>query len=165
MPTTRVRVAGSGFTSFNYKGQTLAWLTNVTDQGQRPGAAPQAITPIDAKYPQEIVTPRFLGMGTLTFTITEVWNQPVWQQLAGLETATAGIIDPTGANGVFERLAADPSEVWCQMIIKPPGSAVWRTKTYHNVVVYEIDDTETIEVGTMSVGRTISATYTHTTRS
>lgn len=163
MPNSRVRVRGSGFTSFNYKGQTIAWLTSVTDQGQAPGARPEAITPIDSKFPQEIVTPRYLGMGQINFTITELWNVPVWQQLSGLSEATAGIIDPTGDNGVFERLAADSSEVWCQTIIRAPDGRT-RSKTYHNVVIFEIDDTETIEIGAMSIGRNIQAVYTHTTR-
>ena len=34
----------------------------------------------------------------------------------------------------------------------------------HNVVVYEIDDTETVTMGQMSIGRNISAVYTHKTR-
>jgi hypothetical protein len=163
MPVTQVRVRGSGFTSFNYRGQPIAWLTNFTDQGQRPGAAPEAITPLDAKYPQAIVTPRYLGMGTITFTITELWNGPVWQQLVGLENAV-GIIDPIRDNGVLESIAAETSPITCQMIIKVPGQQnQWRSRTYHNVLIYDIDDTEVITIDAMSVGRNISAVYTHKT--
>lgn len=156
MPYNRVRVVGSGFTSFNYNGQPLMWLTNLVDSGQRPGRAPEAITPLGWKHPIEIATPRYLDMGTLTMTITELWNQPVWQQLQGL-AETTNIID------VFEALAREPAEVTCTLIIKPPGSAVWRGKTYHGVIVTGIDDSENVSIDALSVGRTITAAYTHTT--
>lgn len=152
---SNVRVRGSGFTSFNYRGQTLAWLTNFNDDGQRPGVGAEAVHPLGDKYPREIVTPRFLNMGTLSMTITELWNAPVWQQLVGLEGVN-DIID------VFQALASDPSEVWCQMLIKAPDGR-FRGKTYHNVVITGIPTGETVEIGSLSVGRDITAVYTHTT--
>jgi hypothetical protein len=156
MSFNQVRVVGSGFTSFSYKNTVLAWLERVDDTGQDPGTQPEAITPLGQKYPIEIVTPRYLGMGTLTLTVRELWNAPVWWQLAGLE-GTNDIIS------VFERLAEEPSEVTCTMIIQPPGTTTYRGKTYHGCVVTNIDQRESIWIGALSVPRTLTVAYTHTT--
>lgn len=160
MPQTKVRVVGSGFTTFNYRGVPIAFLDSFTDSGQRPfsntGAGWEAITPLGDKHPREIVTTRVLAEGTLALTILELWNEPVWFQLGGL----AGTWDIVS---VYERLAADPSEVTCQMIIKPPGSSVWRGKVYHGCVVTDIGDGETVRVGALSFPRVITVVYTHAT--
>ena len=34
MPQTQVRVVGSGFSTFLYNNQSLAWLESITDSGQ-----------------------------------------------------------------------------------------------------------------------------------
>lgn len=156
MPQTRTRVVGSGFTTFNYQGKTIAFLDRFTDSGQAPIAAPEAVIPLDARHPVEIATPRVLAEGTITATIRETWNEPVWYQLAGLGGAET-IID------VFERLAEQAGDVTCQMIIKPPGAAFWRGKVFHGCVVTGIQDGETVEVGALTVARNITITYTHTT--
>jgi len=151
----RVRVVGSGFTSFSWRGQTLMWLDEVTDTGQDPGVAPESITPLGFRHPIEIVTPRFLGMGTLTLQLRELWNEPVWWQLTGL-AGTNDIIS------VFEVLAAEQSDVTCTMIIQPPGGAPPRGKVYHDCVVTGIDQRERVVIGALSVPRVITVAYTHT---
>lgn len=161
MPQTQVRVVGSGFTTFNYRGVPIAFLDSFTDTGQAPfagggGAGWEPVTPLGDRHPREIVTTRVLSEGTLTLSIRELWNQPVWYQLAGLAGA-ADIIQ------VYERLAQDPSEVTCQMIIKPPGGNAWRGKIYHGCVVVTIDDRETVSIGALTMPRTITVVYTHTT--
>lgn len=159
MPQTRVRVAGSSFSAFSYNGKPIAFLDRIQDAGQRPMGQPyQAITPIGARVPQEIVTQRVLAEGSLVLTIRELWNEPVWWQLAGLE----GTHD---IGAVYDRLAANPNLVTCQMIIKPPGvdGSRWRGKEYHSCVVTAIDDSETIEAGSLSVPKTITVVYAYTT--
>lgn len=156
MPRTRTRVVGSGFTSLSYQGRPIAFLDRFTDSGQRPIAPPEAVTPLDAKRPVEIATARVLGPGTITATIRETWNEPVWFQLAGL-AGTETIVD------VYERIAAAPGEVTCQMLIKPPGAPTWRGKVYHGCVVSDIDDGETVEIGALTIARNITIMYTHTT--
>lgn len=157
---TRVRVVGSGFTTFNYRGVPIAFLDSFTDSGQRPysatGAGWESVTPLGEKHPIEIVTTRVLSEGTLSLTIRELWNEPVWFQLAGL-SGTWNIVD------VYERLAADPTEVTCQMIIKPPGASAWRGKVYHGCVVTDIADGETVSIGALSFPRVLTVVYTHTT--
>lgn len=157
MPETRVRVVGSGYTTFNYKGLPLAFLESFIDSGQAPvGTAYEAITPLGAFHPTDIVTQKVLGVGTLSLSIKELWNEPVWWQLAGLEgTDTIG--------DVFERLRAEPSFVTCTKIIQPPNAPP-RGLQYHNCVVYAVDDGDTVTTASLSISRNISIAYTHKTR-
>jgi len=99
-----------------------------------------------------------LAGGTLMLTIRELWNQPVWWQLAGL-AGTWSIVD------IFAALAANPNYVTASLIIKPPGTAhqpgSWRGKLYQNVVVVDINDGDTVTVGALAVTKGITAAYTH----
>lgn len=156
MPETQVRVVGSGFTTFNYQGQAIAFLDGFSDTGQQPIVAPEPITPLGDRYPREIATARVLDMGTLTVTIRELWNAPVWWQLAGLN----GVEDIVA---VYEALASNPSDVTCQMIIKPPGGRPWRGKVYHGCLITRIDDRENVTIAGLSFPRTLDIVYTHTT--
>lgn len=159
MPQTKARVVGSGFTSFNYAGKVLAYCTSVQDSGVQPVSSAggvQAIHPLGARHPIEFVTPRAVTHGTLGLTLVELWNEPVWWQLQNLYGAS-DIVE------VYQRLADDPNQVTCQMVIRPPGSNVVRGKLYHNCVVVSIPDDETITVGALAVPRNIQVAYTHTT--
>lgn len=158
MPQTKVRVVGSGFTTFNYNGKPIAYLDSFTDSGQTAigGAGWEAITPLGSPYPIEIATGRVLAAGTITATIRELWDGPIWQQFQGLESAES-IVDVWAA-------LANMGEVTCQMIIKPPASNMKpRTKVYHGCVVTAIDDGEQVTIGALSIARQIQIVYTHTT--
>jgi len=158
----QVRVVGSGYSTFNWKGKPIAWLEQVEDSGQRAfsdaGAPYQFIQPIGARTPVEIATSRVLQGGTLNLTIREVWNHPVWWEIKEL-AGTNNIVE------VFERLAADPSYVTCSTVIRPPnGVGRPRGKTYHNCVVVDISDNDTITVGGLAVTKGIVVAYTHSTK-
>lgn len=163
MAQTKVRVVGSGFSTFNYNGKPIAFLEGLEDSGQRAfsdlGQPFQFIHPLGQSHPVEIATSRVLQGGTLVMTIRELWNAPVWQQLQGL-AKSQNIVD------IFAALARDPSYVTCQLIIKPPGtennSSAWRGKIYHNVTIVDINDGDTITVGALAVTKGITAAYTHT---
>lgn len=162
MPQSKVRVVGSGFTTFNYRGKPIAFLESVEDSGQDPysggmGGAVQAIYTLASNRAEEIVTTRVLGTGTLTMTIRELWNKKVWQQLEGLRDVNGEITD------IYRAFAEDPSLVTCQMIQKPPGSNVWKSTEYHNCIITAVDNSESVSIGAMSVGRTIVVAYTHKT--
>ena len=165
MPNTQVRVVGSSYTTFNYKGQAIAFCEAIEDSGQRAfsdlGQPYQFIHPLGQTHPIEIATSRVLQGGTLMLTIRELWAAPVWNQLSGL-AGTQNIVE------IFARLANDPAYVTCQQIIKPPGSesnpAAWRGKTYHNCVIVDINDGDTITVGALAVTKGITIAYTHTSR-
>ncbi len=164
MPQGKVRVVGSSYTTFSYNNKPIAFCEAVEDQGQRAfsdiGQPFQFIHPLGAIHPVEIATSRVLQGATLGLTIRELWNAPVWQQLAGL-AKTQNIVD------IFKALAADPSVVTCQMVIKPPGTentpSAWRGKIYHSCTVVDINDGDTITVGALAVTKGITVAYTHTT--
>lgn len=163
MANQKVRVVGSGYSTFLYKGKPIAYLEQLEDSGQRAfsdaGAPYQFIQPIGARTPIEIATSRVLGGGTLNLTIRELWNAPVWAQLERRLAQAQNIVD------IFELLAQDPSYVTCQTTISPPsGAGRPRGKIYHNCVVVDISDNDTITVGGLAVTKGIVVAYTHSTK-
>src|ERR1017187_9134333 len=124
---TKTRVVGSGFTTFTFNGQAIAYLTAVTDSGQTPvggnsGPGYDVVLSLGDHYPSEVATSRVLGIGTLVATVTELWNAPAWQQLNGL-VGTNNTID------VFEAVSNNfPGTLGLQavMVIKPQGSGSYR---------------------------------------
>jgi hypothetical protein len=161
MPNTRVRVVGSGFTTFSYNGHPIAFLEGIEDSGQRAfsdaGQGYQFIHPLGERHPIEVATSRVLAGGTLNLTIRELWNTWVWEQLFGL-AGTRNIVD------VFEVLARNPAYVTCQTVIQPPGGGRPRGKNYHNCTVVDISDNDTITVGALAVTKGIVVAYTHSSQ-
>lgn len=165
MPNGQARVTGSGYSVFSYAGKPIAFLLSVEDSGQAAwsdkGQAYEFIHPLGSRTPVEIATSRVLQGGTLQLTIQELWNQAIWEHLAGL-TGTNNIVE------IFDRLAATPNYVTAQTIIKPPGTestpSKWRGKVYHNVTLVGIADGDTITVGGLAVAKPVVAAYTHSSR-
>lgn len=161
MPQTKTRIVGSGFTTLEYAGKRIAFLDSFKDTGQAPigpGGSPNAavaVQPLDAPHPVEIVTGTYLGAGTITATIRELWNAPVWYQLTGL-AGRRTITD------VWAALRNSPSNVTCRMVIRPPGGTP-RGKLYHGCVITAIPDGETVSLGLLTVTKEINIMYTHTT--
>lgn len=163
MPNTKVRVVGSGYTTFEYAQKTIAFCEGIEDSGQRAfsdlGQPYQFIHPIGYTHPIEIATSRVLQGGTLMLTIRELWNHAVWEQLRGL-AGTSNIVE------IFARLADRPQYVTCTSIIKPPGTdgqpGKWRGKQYQNCVIVDINDGDTVTVGALAVTKGITIAYTHT---
>jgi hypothetical protein len=160
MPKTQVRVVGSGFSTFLYNNQSLAWLEAIKDSGQTvlggaSGAGWEAIQPLGLLHAQEVVTGRYLNPGTLSVVIRELWNQWAWEQMQGL----------AGTNNLAEVFAAMAAmgTITCQFIIKPPGSSTWRGNVFNNCTVTYIDDSETVGIGSLSIARRIDLLYTHKT--
>ena len=151
-----VRTVGSNYTTFNYAGRPIAYLEGVDDSGQEAlGQAVEFIHPLGYRYPTDVVTSRVLDGGTMRLTIRELWHEEIWEQLAGL-AGTTNIID------VFERLAQTPQYITCTKIITPPTGRRYG-KTYHKCVIFGIPDGDTIAIGSLSVAKSISIAYTHTT--
>lgn len=160
MPYSKSRISGSGYTTLEYAGKSIAYLLSFTDSGQKSfgggsGAGFDVVHPLGDRHPREIVTSRILNAGTITASIQELWNAPVWYQLAGL----AGRRTLTD---VWAALDAAPGPVTAQMLIRPPNGPI-RGKLYHGVIITAIDDGETVSVGSLLVPRNISMAYTHTT--
>jgi hypothetical protein len=155
MPHTNSRIVGSGFTSFTYNGQGIAFLDEVHDSGQAPIRQYEAVTPLGDYYPREFALPRVKSEGQLQFIIRELWWSPVWWGLALLNN-TYNIVD------VYNAQAGTASPISCQTIIrKPPGTAsnANRGWTYHNVNIITIDDREVVQIGALTMPRTLTAVY------
>lgn len=152
MPESLSRVGGSGWTSFSWRGTTLAWLQVVADQAPAPVAQAQAVQALDDEHPREIVTARAVGPGTLRLTVYELWNGPVWQQLPGLETA-ATLLDVL-------KQQVNLGDISCRKVIRIPGGR-FRTKVYYGCTITDSDDGEQINIGTMTIPKSLTVMYTH----
>lgn len=155
-PKQRARNLGSNYTTLRYAGQNIAYLEAVQDMGQRPVNTVQSVHPLGYRHPIEFVTPRAVQYGTLVLTIRELWNEEIWEQMAGL-SGTKDIVE------VFERLAQQQNYVTCSKIITPPNGQKYG-KTYHRCTITDIDDGETFDITTLSVPKRITVAYTHTTK-
>lgn len=164
MPVSQVRVVGSGYSTFTYNGKIIAFLEQVEDSGQRAfsdaGLPYQFIQPIGARHPTEIAVSRVLQGGTLNLTIRELWNTYIWEQLGDKSlVGTRNIVD------IFDVLAANPTYITCQAVIRPPNNAGKpRGKNYHNCQIVDISDNDTITVGGLAVTKGLVVAYTHTTK-
>lgn len=149
---SKVRVGGSGFTTMTWRGTRLAYLQTLQDTPPQPVAGAQTVQPIDEPVPLEIVTAHAVGPGTLRMTFFELWNTPVWSQLPGLE-GTDTLLDVL-------RRQIQLGEISCRKLIRSPGG-IMRAKVYHNMVVTDIDEGEQVLINTMSLPKTMTMQYTH----
>jgi len=164
IPNQRVRVVGSGFTVFHWNfpgsGNTvIAFAKEVSVSSVQPvGTGFEVIQPLNSTRPIEIITPGAHGAGQLTLTLTELYNKKVWQRLAGL----------TGANNIIDimRIIAENGEgVKITRTIKPPSGigGANQITTYHDCVVTQMGDDETVGIETMSVNKVMTVMYTYAT--
>lgn len=151
---SKSRIGGSGFTTMLWQGQRLAYLQVLQDTPPTPVATAQAVQPIDEPVPLEIVTSQAVGVGTLRVTFYELWNSPVWSTLPGLE----------GTNNLLEVLKRQIQlgNVTMQKIVKSP-SGIMRARVYHNCVVTDIDEGENVNIGTMTLPKTLTVQYCYST--
>lgn len=158
-PKQRARNLGSNYTTFRYAGKNIAYLQVVNDSGQPPVGGRgryEAVHPLGERHPTELVAPRAISEGTLQLSITEVWHEEVWQQMAGL-AGSNDIID------VFEALSRQQNYVTCTKIINPPDGKRYG-KTYHRCLIVDIPDGERYDITTLTTTKTLTVAYTHTTR-
>ena len=155
--TTR-RIAGSGFTTFEFNGHPIAWLDSLSDRGQAALSSPEAIYPLHARHAAEIAMTRVLGTGQLTLQVREAWNEEAWESIH--PTLFVGAKDIAE---VYERQDELATKLTATMVIRPPRASVYRVRTYHGCVVTAIDDSESLTVGALTVPRTITVAYTHKT--
>ena len=151
---SKTRIGGSGFTTMTFRGTRLAYLQTLQDTPPQPVAGAQVVQAIDEAVPQEIVTSLAVGAGTLRMTFYELWNEPVWSRLPGLEQT----------NTLLEVLQRQVQlgEVRCTKLIKSP-SGIFRVRNYHGCVLTDIDEGEQVNIGTMTLPKTITMQYIKTT--
>ena len=151
---SKTRIGGSGFTTMTFRGTRLAYLQTLQDTPPQPVAGAQVVQAIDEPTPQEIVTSLAVGAGTLRMTFYELWNEPVWSKLPGLEET----------NTLLEVLQRQVQlgDVRCTKLIKSP-SGIFRVRNYHGCVLTDIDEGEQVNIGTMTLPKTITLQYVKTT--
>ena len=152
---SKTRVGGSGFTTMTFRGTRLAYLQTMQDTPPQPVAGAQVVQSIDEATPQEIVTAMAVGAGTMRMTFYELWNEPVWAKLPGLENT----------NTLLEVLQRQMTidEVRCSKLIRSPSSGIYRVRNYHGCVITDIDEGEQVNIGTMTLPKTITMQYIKTT--
>lgn len=153
------RVGGSRFTLFEYNGSNLLNCEQVSHQSPQPVAQVVPIQPLDSAHPQEIITPAAASMGTLVLRIYEVYGRKVWDDLAGL-TGLNDIVE------IFNAVANSSEEIKVKRYVVPPGGSGVQPyyDLLHGCVIGNVDDSETIQIGTMQVTKDITVNYTHYTR-
>lgn len=173
---SKFRVGGSSFTAFQWEGQIIGYAQGVSHNSPRPVAAPEAIQPMDKRYPVQIITPAALGPGQLTIRIFERYNSKVWDAMMKQTTSVHGITGvPTGGFNdlvqIFITLAALNKPVTCVKVINPPAlqSQTDATKAiygdvFHNCAITDVRDDEDIDIAKMSVIKNMTIQYTRVTR-
>lgn len=154
MVQSQVRIGGSGLTTMLFNNIRMAYLQVMQDTPPTPVATAQAVQPIDEPVPIEIVTALAVGIGTLRATFYELWNEPVWMMLPGLQGA-AVLID------VLKRQVSLGTITMMKIITAPDG--FMRGFVYHNVVITDIDQGENINIGTMTLPKTLTFQYCYVT--
>lgn len=151
---SKTRIGGAGFTTMTFRGTRLAYLQTLQDTPPQPVAGAQVVQAIDDEVPQEIVTSHAVGAGTLRLTFFELWNEPVWSRLPGLE----------GTNNLLDVLKRQVQlgEVSCRKLIKSP-SGIIRARVYHSCVISDVDEGEQLNIGTMTLPKTLTLQYVRTT--
>lgn len=156
MSEPKVRLAGSGLTILTFRSDRIAYLQTIQDMPGQPVAAAQAVQAIDDRFPSEIVTALAVGAGTLRLTFYELFAAPVWATLPGLED-TGNLLE------VLER-QVQLGAISCRKIVRAPLTGEMRARVYHNCVITDIDEGEQVNIGTMTLPKTLTLQYTHTTR-
>lgn len=161
----KVRQGGS-FTYFQWQNEIIGWARTIRHTSPQPVAPPSAIQPIDARYPIQIITPAALGAGTLRVSYFEKYNEKVWDDI--MRTVSDGTRPFNDLVQVFIQLAAQNNPVTCMKIVQPPTLRGQASKAYadvyHNCVITDVRDDETIEIGSMEIIKDMTVMYTYMTR-
>ena len=150
MATSTFRVGGQ-YTVFTYNGIKIAYAQAVQETGPQPVAQPLPIQPLDNPYPLEIALPAALTTGMIEITFLETWNQEVWSQLGSAFNNASDLL------GVFAAQLAQ-GEVQMTKVITSPNKSV-RTITYTGCVVVNAQVDELIQIGTMTIPKTVTIMY------
>lgn len=179
MSKQNFRVGGSGYTVLHWKGSPLLYCRTLTETPPRlVGGGTADIQGIDDYAPREIVFARAAGSGSMTLEVFEKWEREVWEHLSddwrgvGIDNIGAADDDndrdkPRDTIVDLMKKSARDGSVSCFKIIKPPGRNRKRRKVvYHGAVITDFSMADPpITVGTMEVIKTITVSYTHSTRS
>jgi len=178
----RARVAGSGFTVFTWDNKPILFAQQISHSSPAPvSAGVVEIHPMDEPYPVELITPQAETMGTLVLDLYELYGAQVWERLAsylggdpaGTSSVRSDSINGKGQGpvdivGIFKAVADSTNPIRIVKYVKPPtirGKTMKPyTEEYHNCVISNVEDGETIAIGTMEIVKRITVNYTYMTR-
>jgi|GEM_PF-2012475 len=178
----RARVAGSGFTVFTWDNKPILFAQQISHSSPAPvSAGVVEIHPMDEPYPVELITPQAATMGTIVLDLYELYGAQVWERLAsylggdpaGTSTVRSDSISGAGKGpvdivGVFNAVANSVNPIRIVKYVKPPSirgkSMKPYTEEYHNCVISNVEDSETIAIGTMEIVKRLTVNYTYMTR-
>lgn len=163
----RARIGGSGFTVFAWGSTPILFARQISHQSPAPVNNTVPIHPMDTPYPTELITPMAATMGTITLELYEMWGSTIWERLPGLGDKTPENGGPVDIVGIFKEVSEMGSPITIFKYIRYPsregkGAGAY-TEEYHNCVVSQVQNGETIEVGTMEVLKQMVVNYTHST--
>ena len=174
------RTGGSGYTVFWWQGTPIGFAQTVGHTAPQPVAPPVPAQPLDQQYPMQIVVPAAQGPGTLQLQMFELFNEKIWDQMMLItdtaDSSTQGVQPGSiyhDLSQVFLRLSAIQKPILCYKLIYPPYVGVRGgdpratpiyADVYHNCVITDIRDDETIEIGTMLVIKNLTVQYTYSRR-
>jgi hypothetical protein len=160
IPNQRGRLGGSAHTVFHWGDGTgpdhvIGFAEAVRVDAVRPVAPPGILHPINALRPVEIVVPDAHGPGTITLTLTELYNQATWQRLAGLANSQ-DIVDITRyVNNLNNGLRIT------KKVIPPPNIGAPYTETFYECVVTDNADDEEIRLDTVLLPKVMTLMFTY----
>lgn len=176
MANSLFRVGGH-YTAFIYNGIQLGYAQMINERAPQPVAQPQPIQPLDSEYPIEIAIPGAIQAGTIEITFLELWGAEVWAQLGppfsniltdpttGNQRAVGDLLDVFKAQLLqnSQNKSANSGITCSKVITKPDGSQ--RMVNYHNCYVVNAQIDELIQIGTMTIPKTITLMYLRRTES
>ena len=179
----RARVAGSGFTVFTWDDKPILFAQQISHSSPQPvgGTGVVPIHPMDEPYPVELVTPQAASMGTLVLDLFELYGAQVWERLAsylggdpaGTSSVRTDSVSGAGSGpvdivGIFNAVSNTPNPIRIVKFIKPPqirGKTMKPyTEEYHNCVISNVEDGETINIGSIEIVKRLTVNYTYLTR-
>lgn len=154
----RTRSFGQAYTVLEWRDQVMGMVDAVNLTSVQPVAEAIDIQPINAQRPIEIVTAGAHRHGELQMTILELYGTSIWQRIADF-TDCQDIVD------VMRTVQAlDPPGIVISKVVRPPQGGEYRER-FFNCTVTNIDDSENFTIATLTVPKTMTIWYTHSSKS
>ena len=157
----RPAIGGAGVTVMKFDGDVVAFCNGVTVTWPSAVAEAVPVQPMDAIRPLEIVTARAIGAGTIALTLTNLYNQQIWDRLG--KGKIAGGDDLAD---IFQQVQLTyPGGFTVQRVVQPPvkGGEVY-TEDFQGCVITNVADGQAITSASMLVDRTITLSFTRHVR-